>query len=106
MYILECADKSYYTGYTNDLGKRVKEHNDTKRGAKYLRGKKPVKLVWKKEYKRLHYAMKAEYNIKQLTRLQKENLVKGNIKYQVLTWDIRIIKKSRQKSSKFIFNLL
>ena len=49
--MLECGDGTYYTGYTSDLEKRLKEHNDGKRGAKYLRGKIPVKLVYAKEYK-------------------------------------------------------
>jgi len=77
VYILECRDGTYYTGYTSDLEKRLKEHNDTKRGAKYLRGKRPVQLAWKKEYRYLCYAMQAEYKIKQLTRWQKEKLVDG-----------------------------
>ena len=77
VYILECADGTYYTGYTNDLEKRVKEHNCSKRGAKYTRAKRPVRVVWSREYKYMHYAMKAEYKIKQLNRKQKELLVDG-----------------------------
>ena len=77
VYILECRDGTYYTGYTNDLGRRVKEHNENKRGAKYTRYKRPVKVVWKKEYRYLCYAMRAEYRIKQLNRGQKELLVGG-----------------------------
>ena len=75
IYIVQCKNGTYYTGYTNNLEKRIKEHNYTKRGAKYLRGKLPAKLVWCKEYKYLCYAMRAERKIKQLTRLQKEKLV-------------------------------
>ena len=77
VYIVECRDKTYYTGYTNDLEKRLKEHNDGKRGAKYTRYKRPVKLVWKKEYKQFRPAVKVEGVIKGLTRLQKESLVGG-----------------------------
>jgi len=77
VYILECNDGTYYTGYSNDLEKRIKEHNDSKRGAKYLRGKGPVKVAWTKEYKYLCYAIRAEYRIKQLNRKQKELLVSG-----------------------------
>ncbi|MCP4653725.1 MAG: GIY-YIG nuclease family protein [Candidatus Omnitrophica bacterium] len=51
VYILECSDGSYYTGYTNDLEKRVKEHNCGERGAKYTRGKRPIKVVWSKGYR-------------------------------------------------------
>jgi len=77
VYILECSDKTYYTGYTNDLGKRLKEHNDNKRGARYTRARLPAKVVWQKEYRYLRYAMRAEYKVKQLNRRQKELLVGG-----------------------------
>lgn len=77
VYIVECSNGTYYTGYTKDLKKRIEEHNNSKRGAKYLRGKCPLKLVWAKEYKYLRYAMSAEYKIKQLNRRQKESLING-----------------------------
>ncbi len=77
VYIIECKYGTYYTGYTNDLGKRLKEHNEGKRGAKYTRGRGPVKLVWWKAYKELKSALNTERTIKGLTRLQKESLVKG-----------------------------
>ena len=76
VYMLNCRDNSFYTGYTNDLEKRVKTHNAGK-GAKYTRARLPVELVWWKEYKYLHQVMSVEYKIKQLTRLQKESLVSG-----------------------------
>jgi len=75
-YIVECADGTYYTGYTNDLDNRVKAHNDGK-GAKYTRGKGPVRVVWSKKYRCLTYAMRDEYRIKQLDRRQKELLIRG-----------------------------
>ena len=71
VYIVECADGTYYTGYTNDLEKRLKEHNDGKRGAKYLRGKIPVKLAYAKEYKYYKNAVHAEIDIKKRTRREK-----------------------------------
>lgn len=77
VYILECRDNTYYTGYTNDLEKRIAEHNNSKRGAKYLRGRTPVKLVWKKEYRLRYYAMSVECKIKQLSHKQKELLAGG-----------------------------
>ncbi len=85
VYILECNDGTYYTGYTNDLEGRIKEHNNSKRGAKYLRGKKPVELVWRKEYKYLRYAMRAEYKIKRLNRRQKQELINGRRLDKVLS---------------------
>lgn len=75
VYILECLNNTYYTGYTNDLKKRVKEHNNSKRGAKSLRGKLPVKLVWCKEYRYYKKAVQKEREIKKLRRYQKEKLI-------------------------------
>lgn len=77
VYIMECQDGTYYTGYTNDLEKRLREHNESKRGARYTRAKRPVKLVWKKEYRYSKYAMSTEHKIKELNRYQKKLLVGG-----------------------------
>ena len=76
MYIVECVDKTFYTGYTPDIENRLKLHNEGK-GAKYTRDRRPVELVWSKEYKQFKPALKLERIIKKLTRSQKENLVKG-----------------------------
>ena len=64
VYIVECSDGTYYTGFTNSLDKRIKEHNGKVRGAKYTRAKGPVTLVWNKEYRYLKSAMKKEAEIK------------------------------------------
>lgn len=77
VYIVKCQDKTYYTGYTNDLEKRIKEHNDNKRGARYTRYKRPVKVVWEKEYRYYKRAFLEEKRIKALTRQQKEELIDG-----------------------------
>lgn len=77
VYILQCQDGTYYTGSTNDLDKRIEEHNKGKRGAKYTRNRRPVKIVWSKVYQQFKPAFKLEKIIKKLTRLQKESLVKG-----------------------------
>ena len=76
VYILECSDGSYYTGYTNDIEGRIKKHNDGK-ASKYTRSHLPVKIVWKKGYKSGIWARKMEYRIKTLTRKEKEELVSG-----------------------------
>lgn len=52
VYIVECSDHTYYTGYTNDLERRLKEHNEGIRGAKYTKGRRPVKLVYTREFMR------------------------------------------------------
>ena len=75
VYILQCQGGTYYTGYTNDLEKRVEDHNSGK-GAKYTRDRRPAKLVWCKEYRYFKNALHAERNIKKLTRRQKEGLVR------------------------------
>lgn len=75
-YMLECKDGTYYIGYTNDLEKRIKAHNEGK-GAKYTKGRGPVKLVYYEEYEDKNTAMRREWEMKQLTRTQKEMLSKS-----------------------------
>lgn len=74
VYILECSDGSYYTGYTNNLEKRLKAHQEGK-AAKYTRGRVPVQLRYHQIYATKSEAMKAEYQIKQLPRSAKERLM-------------------------------
>lgn len=73
VYIVQCQDGSYYTGYTPDLVRRIKLHNSGK-GAKYTRDRRPVKLVWFKEYKYFKKAFLEEIKIKKLSRKAKEKL--------------------------------
>ncbi len=77
VYILECSDKTYYTGYTNNIKERFRLHNSG-RGAKYTRDRSPVKLVWVKEYKYFKVAFKKERDIKTLSRKAKQELIKAN----------------------------
>jgi putative endonuclease len=74
VYVLRCADDSLYTGYTTDVARRVAEH-DAGEGAKYTRGRTPVELVHTEAYASKSTAMSREYEIKQLSRSQKERLV-------------------------------
>jgi len=74
VYIVECSDGTYYTGYTSGLKNRLKLHNNGK-GAKYTRDRRPVKLVWRKKYKYFKLAVLEEKRIKALRRKQKEKLV-------------------------------
>ena len=76
VYIVECADNTYYTGFTPNLERRLELHNNGK-GAKYTRDRRPVRLAWTKEYKQFKPAFKLEKLIKKLTRKQKELLVGG-----------------------------
>lgn len=79
-YMLRCRDGSYYTGWTNDLAGRVAAHG-AGRGAKYTRGRGPVRLVWAQRCKTKNEAMRREVAVKALTRAEKQELVHG--------WDAR-----------------
>lgn len=73
-YILKCADDTLYCGWTNDLEKRLKVHNDGK-GAKYTRSRLPVALVYYEEFESAQEAQKREYQIKNLSRKEKLKLI-------------------------------
>lgn len=75
-YIVECSDGTFYTGWTNNLEKRIADHNSGK-GAKYTSPRTPVKLVYYEEFETKQEAMSREYQIKQLTRVAKEKLISG-----------------------------
>lgn len=75
-YIAECADSTFYTGWTTDIVKRIRAHNDGK-GAKYTRSRLPVRLVYLEEHDTKEEAMSREYHIKRLTRSAKEKLIKN-----------------------------
>ena len=74
-YIVRCSDGSLYTGWTNNLKKRIKAHNDGK-GAKYTKTRRPVELVYYERFVTKEEAMSREYHIKQLGRAQKLELIK------------------------------
>lgn len=74
VYILKCNDDSLYTGWTNNLEKRVKAHSNGK-GAKYTKSRLPVELVYFEEYENKVEAMRREYAIKQLKRKEKLMLI-------------------------------
>ena len=73
-YILKCSDNTLYTGWTNNLEKRIKDLNDGN-GAKYTKARRPVELVYYEIFETKEDAMKREYAIKQLTRTQKMLLI-------------------------------
>ncbi|MDD7281761.1 GIY-YIG nuclease family protein [Floccifex sp.] len=74
VYIVECNDQTYYTGYTNNVEHRIHLHN-TGKGAKYTRCRGPVHLVYYEQFDNKSDALKREYAIKQLTRQQKKELI-------------------------------
>jgi putative endonuclease len=74
VYIVKCEDGTYYTGYTNDLKRRIKQHNAGE-GAKYTKGRRPVELVHSEQFETKSEAMKREYKIKQLKRQSKIEII-------------------------------
>lgn len=74
VYILKCGDNSLYTGWTNNLERRIKIHSEGK-GAKYTKARLPVELAYYEEYEEKSVAMKREYGIKKLTRREKLILI-------------------------------
>ena len=74
VYILKCVDSSLYTGVTNNLKKRVLAHQEGK-GAKYTKGRLPVKVIYHENHPNRSEALKREIVIKQLDRLEKLKLI-------------------------------
>ncbi len=78
VYILECADGSFYTGCTNNLGKRIKQHNESKEGAHYTKIRRPVALIHTELYLAVKEARGREAEIKRMNRDEKLNLIKNS----------------------------
>ena len=78
MYVVECCDKTWYTGYTTDIVRRIKTHN-AKKGAKYTRIRVPVKLIYFEEFETKSEATRAESLFKKLTRSKKEEYILLNL---------------------------
>ena len=76
VYILKCGDGTLYTGWTNNLEKRIQAHN-TGKGAKYTRARLPVELVYFEEFEEKVDAQRREYRIKKLSRKEKLKLIEG-----------------------------
>ena len=74
LYILRCGDGTLYTGITNDVEKRLAAHRSGK-GAKYTRGRGPLELVYREELPDHSAALKREYEVKSMTRQEKERML-------------------------------
>jgi putative endonuclease len=77
VYLLECADKTFYIGSTNDLEKRLHAHNYLKTGARYTRARRPVVLRYSERVLDVSTARKREAALKRLTRIEKQALLAG-----------------------------
>ncbi|HEX2965447.1 MAG TPA: GIY-YIG nuclease family protein [Syntrophorhabdaceae bacterium] len=84
VYILECADGTLYTGWTNDIEKRIDDHNNSSKGAKYTRSRRPVRLAFISRHSTLSDALKEEAGIKKMTRKQKVQLIRDQVEDVVL----------------------
>lgn len=75
-YILRCADNTLYTGYTTDPKRRLNEHNNSDKGAKYTKNRRPCTLVYTESFDTRQEATKREYYIKhKMTKKEKEELI-------------------------------
>lgn len=88
VYILKCSDDSYYTGSTNNLERRLEQHNKGE-GANHTKNRLPVKLIYFEEYSRISKAFYREKQIQGWSRKKKEALIKGDYK--------RLVELSRKK---------
>ena len=77
VYIVQCADGTFYTGIATDVARRMQEHDGGPRGAKYLKGRGPLQLVFSAAAGDRSRASQFEYHIKRLSRVEKEALVAG-----------------------------
>lgn len=84
VYIVRCADDTYYTGIAADVARRMVEHESSPRGAKYLKGRGPLQLLYSKPVGDRSRASRLEYRIKKLDRKDKEALIDGRIALQSL----------------------
>lgn len=79
VYMVRCSDNSLYTGFTNNLDKRIKQHNgDLPGGAQYTRSKRPVEYVYQEVFDNQRDAMRREIEIKKLNHKEKEELAQNN----------------------------
>ena len=78
VYILICSDNSYYTGITNNINKRLIEHNNSLDKTSYTYSRRPVKIIYKETFQNPNDAIKWEKKIKGWTRKKKEALIKGD----------------------------
>jgi putative endonuclease len=87
MYVVQCRDSTYYTGYTTNVEKRLSMHNNGT-GAKYTRARRPVSLLYVEEYETKSEALKAEYRFKQRKRKQKEDYIRESRNEDVATKEL------------------
>ncbi len=98
VYILECSDGSYYTGSTNDLNKRLWQHQQGVESSSYTFTRRPVKLVWTSEEVAYYDALRWERQIKGWSRAKKEALIQGN--FDAIHKIVKTERTNKEKSKK------
>jgi putative endonuclease len=91
--MVECSDKSIYTGITSDINKRMDSHNSGK-GSKYVRARLPISLKWESDEMSKSSALKEEYRIKQLSRKNKIKMINESLYHRCMSFGL--IKHGRQ----------
>ena len=87
MYVVRCSDESLYCGVTTDLDRRIHEHNNTSKGAKYTRSRRPVELVYAGQCDDRSDALKKEWRFKALKRSEKISLLNEMGEYKAVDSD-------------------
>ena len=93
VYIIKCSDNSYYVGVTNNLQKRINEHNDGIDSMSYTFSRRPVELVFNQEFLDVNYAIIFEKKLKGWSRAKKEALINNRFE------DLPLLSKNRKDSS-------
>ena len=83
MYVARCSDNTLYTGITTDTSRRINEHNRTKKGARYTRSRRPVKLIYEIELDSQSSALRSEIRFKKLSRSEKIQVIEGEVKWKI-----------------------
>lgn len=102
VYLLKCADDSYYTGSTNDVERRLYEHQSGANSTAYTFSRRPVELVWSGEFATRREALDFEYQVKGWSRAKKEALIRND-------WDgihdiVKVERKTREAAKKEVEN--
>ena len=84
LYVVECSDKSLYTGITTDIDRRIDEHNHSKKGAKYTASRRPVQIVFARIFENQSTATKAECQFKKFRRKEKLKIISGEKEFPLV----------------------
>ena len=91
LYLLRCSDGSLYTGITTNVARRFAEHRENSgTGAKYLRGRRPLMLVFQKKLRSRSLALAVESKVKRLSKKRKEDLIRTNEHIEVIIKEVEV----------------